>query len=288
MISCLNLLIKMKRSYSLILLCFLSIFVYSCSRSSSLKEKERATLTKFFEELLLEHGGAYTLLGSKPATIEDFIDMSPANYDKLQEYLAAHPEIPRLEIERHLEEGWEVLKQKPISVFNRFILTEVNCGSYNLLVFLNTELTIRSMKEHYSEFKRVAGSDFDPIAEIENLRLGKHDLWRRVFNDFVCEGILLGYGIENARFFEKLYSERANGNLQEEYKPSENNDPRLKAECYLNNKPFRIPIFVMLDENESRVLVAKYKEEREQIKKRYLGKDFLDVTLSQLDQKAVP
>ncbi len=58
----------------------------------------------------------------------------------------------------------------------------------------------------------------------------------------------------------------------------------LNPECYLNEKPFRIPIFVMLDENESKTLVAKYKQERDQIKKRYLEKDFLDVTLSQLNK----
>ena len=280
MISCINSSLKIKRPYFLILIFFLSIFICSCSRSSVLKERERVTLTSFFEELLLENGGAYTLLGSKPVTIEDLIDTSPEKYNKLQEYLADHPEIPILEIERHLEEGWEVLKQKPIPFSNRFILTEVKCGSYSLLVFLNTELTIRSMKEHYSEFKRIYVSDFDPIAEVENLRLGKHDLWRRIFRDFVCIGVLLGYGIENARLFEKLYGELAKGNLQEEYQPSENNDPRIKADCYLNGVPFRIPIFVMFDKRESEELLSKYNNERERIKKFYDKKNFLDETLS--------
>jgi hypothetical protein len=277
-----NSIVKIKRAYSLILLCFLSIFVSNCSRSSSLKGKERVMLTKFFEELLLAHGGAYTLLGSKPVTVEDLIDMSPEHYKKVQEYLAAHPEIPTIEIDRHLEEGWAILKKNPILFSNRFILTEVNSGNYDLLVFLNKESAIQSMKEHYSEFERVFGSDFDPIAEIENLRLGKHDLWRRVFSDFICQGILLGYGLENARLFEKLYSERVNGDLQEEYQASENADPRIKADCYLNEIPFRIPIFVMFDKSESEALVSKYKNERERIRKIYAEKSFLDTTLSML------
>ena len=282
MISRINSIVKIKRAYSLISLCFLSIFFCNCSRSTLIKEKERVTLTKCFEELLLVHGGAYTLLGSKPATIEDLIDMSPENYKKLQEYLAAHPEIPTIEVDRHLEEGWEVLKQKPILFSDRFVMTELNCGSYNLLVFLNTELTIRSMKEYYSEFKRASGSDFDPIIEVENLRRGKHDLWRRLFSDYVCTGVLLGYGIENARLFEKLYSERIKGNLQEDYQASENTDPRIKADCYLNEIPFRIPVFVMFDKRESEELLNKYKNERERIKKFYADKNFLDETLSAL------
>jgi hypothetical protein len=159
-------------------------------------------------------------------------------------------------------------------------MTEVNCGSYNLLVFLNTELTIRAMKEYYSEFKRIASSDFDPITEVDNLRLGKHDLWRRIFSDFVCTGVLLGYGIENARLFEKLYSERVKGSLQEEYQASENTDPRIKADCYLNGIPFRLPVFVMFDKRESEELLSTYKNERERIKKFYADKNFLDKTLS--------
>ena len=270
----------MKGHHSHILLCFLSIFICSCNRSSLLKEKERALLTKFFEELLLDHGGAYTLLGSKPATIEDLIDMSPENYLKLQEYLAAHPEIPKIEIDRHVEEGWEILKKNPIPISNRYILTEVNSGSDTLLVFLNTALAIQSLKEHYSEFKRASGSDFDPIEEVENLRLGKHDLWRQVFRDFICQGILLGYGAENSRLFAKLYSERANGSLQDDYQASENSDPRINADCYLNEIPFRIPIFVMFDKNESEELLGKYRNEREQIKKFYANKSFLGETLS--------
>lgn len=282
MISRINSTVKIKRSYHLIFFCFLSIFVYDCSNSSSLRKKEQVKLNKCFEELLLTHGGAYTLLGSKPATIEDLIDMSLENYKKLQEYLAAHPEIPTIEIDRYLEEGWEILKKNPIPFSNRFVLTEINYESSKLLVFINTELTLRSIREYYSEFKRISGSDFDPITEIENLRQGKHDFWRRVFSDFVCTGILLGYGIENSKFFEKLYSERVKGNQQDEYQASENTDPRIQAECYLNGIPFRIPVFVMFDKRESEELLSKYKNEREQIKKFYAGKNFLDETLSLL------
>jgi len=280
MISRVNSILKFERLHSLILLCFLSIFAYNCSSISSLKDKENQILTRFFEELLLEHGGAYTLLGSKPATIENLIDMSPENYEELQNYLANHPEIPIIEIERHLEEGWEIFKRKPIPFSNRFILTEVNCGDYNLLVFLNTELTASLMKQHYPEFKRIVEVDFDPITEIENLRMGKHELWRSVFNDFTCKGILLGYGLENGKLFERLHKDRAQGNLKEEYLPSENNDPRIKAACYLNEVPFRLPIFVMFDKSESEELVRKYKEERERIKEFYSKKNFLDATLS--------
>lgn len=223
-------------------------------------------------------------MGSKPATIEDLIDMSPENHQKLQQYLDSNPEIPKLEIERHLEDGWKILKQKPLSLSHRFILTEVNWGSHNLLVFLNTEQTAQLITEYYPEFKRILGSDFDPILEVENLRLGKHEFWRLVFNDFICQGILLGYGVKNGKLFQQLYKNRSKGTLHEEYLASENNDPRIKAECYLNGVPFRIPIFVMFDQNESKELIRVYKKERETIKKFYEKKNFLDATLSVLQK----
>ncbi|OGN64199.1 MAG: hypothetical protein A3E80_03930 [Chlamydiae bacterium RIFCSPHIGHO2_12_FULL_49_9] len=271
---------KLKREHYLILFFFLSIC--SCSRSERLTGTDREILTKFFEELLLEHGGAYTLLGSKPATVEDLIDMSPENQKKIRQYLASHPEIPAIEIDRHLEEGWEILQRKKVSISEKFVFTQVNYKNYNLLVFLNVDLAISALMKHDSEIKRISDSDFDPIALIEDLRTGKHDVWRQIFDDFVCQGILLGYGLKNGILFQDLYKERVSGSLKEEYLPSENNDPRLKAESDLNGVPFRIPIFVMFDKKESENLVANYKKERERIREFYSGKDFLDTTLSQL------
>jgi len=208
--------------------------------------------------------------------------MSPENQKKIRQYLASHPEIPAIEIDRHLEEGWEILQRKKVSISEKFVFTQVNYKNYNLLVFLNVDLAISALMKHDSEIKRISDSDFDPIALIEDLRTGKHDVWRQIFDDFVCQGILLGYGLKNGILFQDLYKERVSGSLKEEYLPSENNDPRLKAESDLNGVPFRIPIFVMFDKKESENLVANYKKERERIREFYSGKDFLDTTLSQL------
>lgn len=272
--------LKIKPNHLLASFCFLSIFIFCCVRFFSARQEK--VLTQFFEELLLEHGGAYTLLGSKPATIEDLMDLSDENYQKLQEHLKAHPEILSFAVDRHLEEGWKILKKKPFSLSDRFILTEINHENSHFLVFLNKELVVRSMKENHSEFERFFRIDFDPLLEIEQLRTGNHSLWAHVFNDFVCQGILLGYGPNNARIFNKLYKERKIGNSEETYPVSENNDPRIQAECYLNERPFRIPIFVMFDQKESQKLVIAYKSERENILKFYDKKNFLDTTLSLL------
>jgi hypothetical protein len=266
----------MKRSLFITKLFFLSIIFFGCERS--LNKVEREKVKDFFQELLLEHGAAYTLFGSKPLTVEDLIEFSKEERVELEQYLAAHPEIEYILIDRKLEEGWEEWKKIQSHYLSKnYILTEVELASSRTLVFLNVPLTISTLKQHYVDFKEVVGCDFDPAELVEQLRENKEGLWSKILLNYKTLGILAGYGYQNAKIFENQFKSK-----QGICHPSENNDPRLKAECYLDNKPFRIPIFVMLDENESRALVAKYKEEREQIKKRYLGRDFLDVTLAQL------
>jgi len=261
---------------------FLSIVLSSCCRTKeTLNQNEREKIAAFFEELLLEHGGAYTLFGSKPMTNEPLVDTSEEAVQKLQQYLSEHPEIEVIWIDRKLEEGWKEWKRNPQNTLQKnFILAEVDLKDYKAVILLNVASTISVLYENYADFKKIVGCDFDPTELIQQLRAGKIDLWSRLLRDCKALGILLGYGYQNSCLFEKRMNEdciepRAPN-------PSENNDPRLKAEYVLNDKPFRIPIFVMLDESESKSLVAKYKKEREQIKAIYEGKDFLDVTLAKL------
>lgn len=245
---------------------------------------QREKIKEFFQEFLLEHGAAYTLFGSKPVTVEDLVESSEEKKQELQQYLAAHPEIEYILVDRKLEEGWEEWKKaRSFCLSEDYILTEIELQNSRTLVFLNVPLTIATLRNYYADFKQVVGCDFDPTEAVKQLREGNEELWRKLLINYKTLGILVGYGYQNAKLFQdQLKSE------QPICHPSENNDPRLRAESYLNNIPFRIPIFVMLDEKESKSLVARYKQEREQIKKRYLGKDFLDVTLLQLDRKTAP
>jgi hypothetical protein len=243
-------------------------------------KKDQEKIAAFFEELLLEHGGAYTLFGSKPVTIEALIDVSAESIQAMQKYLAEHPEIETLSVERRLEEGWEAWRQlthRP--VFKNYILTEVPFEEYRMLILVNVQRSIVVMNKYLGQFRRIAGEEFQPNQAIQELQEGKMDLWKRILLDHQCKGILLGYGAANARLFEEQSADF--------FEPSEHNDPRMKPECTLNDKPFRIPIFVMFDKEESESLIRQYKNERETIKTYYLGKNFLDATLAQLQQSSL-
>lgn len=250
----------------------------SCNQSEEmLVHKQREKIRPFFEELLLEHGGAYTLFGSKPITVEPLLDCSDEAFQELQVYLAEHPDLDSILVDRKLEEGWEEWKKLGQPSPN-YILTEVVFDGHKELVFANVKNAITVIRDNYDYFKSVLGQDFSPEELVQQLRIGKHDFWRKLLSDYVAMGILFGYGRKNAFLFEKRVHEKK----FDLGRASECSDPRMDAECYLEGKPFRIPIFVMLDEDESKHLVSRYKEERGQIKRRYLGRDFLQVTWQKL------
>jgi hypothetical protein len=208
------------------------------------------------------------------------VDISSEAKKLMNSYLAEHPDIETIQVERFLEEGWEVLKRHPLVMSGKYILKEVAQQEYNEIVFLNVELVVKVMNANREIFARFAGTNFNAQLLIEDLKKGKHDIWKMILKDYRCLGILLGYGRENARLFERNMKIEPVKNLG----PSENNDPRLQAECYLVETPFRIPIFAIFDPVESAELISKYKSERETIKSYYMNRDFLEATLTQLNK----
>jgi len=192
--------------------------------------------------------------------------------------LKNHPEITYLYVDRKLEEGWEELKGA-LTPPKNFILQEIPFDGYKLLVFINVKEVLQVLDKHYAIFQRILERDFKPRELLEGLREGKGiDSWKKLLLSHVTKGILLGYGVKNAHLFERKIrsKESLDGRV------SEDNDPRQPSACVLGKKPFRLPIFILLDEKEGKEKLNTYRKEREKIKKRYEGNDFLDVTLKQL------
>lgn len=263
--------LRIKLHQFLLIFFFLSIFTCSCNRRFSFSPDEREKVTGFFEELLLEHGGAYTLFGTKPITMESLLDLSNENLQKIRDFLEHHPEIETFEIERKFEEGWNIWKRNKQPP--QFILKEINLNGNQMLVFMNEEKVIETLLKYYEDFREILGKDFNAEQEVTAFRNRNTLFWQSILLNHKAKGILFGYGYANSSLF---------GQECTDVDPSENNDPRLKAECTLNHKPFRLPIFAKFDEKESHQLIEKYKKERENIKILYQGRDFLTVTLNRL------
>lgn len=273
----------------------LSTFFYSCNKQfqsentqnklEQLSFEEKENLTTFFNEFLFNHAGAYTLFGNcKSVTIEPLLHYDFEDFRKIDEYIKNHPKLKVIKVERKLEETWKDWKKLSDKFeIKNYILTELKFSEKeSLLIFLNIKNTIKVLEQYYDDFKRVTKEDFNPIDVISRIKNKDDDFWKKIFKNHALVGILLGYGYDNASLFnlfmtnDDLYLK----NLHQNSKPSE--DSRKKSKYYINNIPFRLPIFVCLNKKQSDELIKKYSDERKKILKLYKNKDFLSVTIEKL------
>lgn len=258
----------------------MSIFITGCSKNTiSFSTEEKEKVTQFLEELLLEHGGAYTLFGSKAITAESLLDLNEKQIEIMHQYLKDHPEIDYALSERALEKGWAIWKKHRIPLAKNYILTELQTKDLKILILANRLTLFDLLETFHQEFEMILKKKFSSKDLIEKLKNPKDEDWSSLLrNPFSC-GILFGYGKKNAMGFEKEWKENS---FCPDIKVSENNDPRIEATCYLNQKAFRIPIFAIFDEEEGNKLIQQYQKEREEICKIYSGKDFFLKTIDQL------
>ena len=289
------------------LLFFLIIFfLCGCSKKTpkNLSSPKKATY-RFFQHLLLECGGAYTLFGDKPITIEDMFyydDEDLKTLDKLlQEELKRNPDYQYYSVERTFEEDWKIVKDYILSPqTSNFIAVEFPNAEepkFSLFVLVNIEKTALTLQKYYSEFFRELQMDFDPLQIVFEIKNPSSSFWQGVWKNPFLLGLLLGYGYENARLCSWVISHDKSSNsslqsftkfLRKKQYASDINDPLIKYPVKLDGKPFRLPIFACHDEALSKVLIKKYKKQRTKIINLYKNQDFLQVTWNRLQNTNLP
>lgn len=250
---------------------FLSILLTACNRKGD-QNLENA----FWGELLLEHGGAYTLFGSKPITIEELFEYTDDELQHLRKACRSSG-ADAVFVERYLEEGWKTFQKKNAVLNPNYILKAVPFERYKLLVFINVQ-NFKRVFENHREFFHSALEGISAEQLIEQLRMSEFSLWRKLLLDHRAKGILLGYGEANARIFQEKIENKELITAM----PSEDNDPRKGAERYLSGRPFRLPVFAVLDTGSSKELIDQYKREREDICSTYADEDFFAAVLQKL------
>ena len=262
----------------------------------SITEEERGWLREFFHDLLFEEIGAYVLYGTKPMTwfsiekayTEEEQARIKAWYNALSDQEKAKytvREDDRYDFYTNFHK-WEQIKQRfPIKQYlfgtfpNRFKIDESDS-----LFFVNIEMAIRTLLEYYEDFRRILGFDFDPLQVVFEIENRESKFWNGVIHDDVLLGILLGFGGDNAWFF--------NWGMRREEEPNKVGDflKSLPIHCsntrrvlYPNTQEFVLPIFVTYGLHPTdQQLIEQYKKEREQIKALYKGRDEVDLALEWL------
>jgi len=275
-------------------------FCLSCSKKAPVKKTiEEHHLRKFFHRILLESGGAYTLFGDKPMTIEDMFFYDKEDLKKMekrfQEYLKKNPNFQSRRVEVTLQDDWKASKDFLSQLkMDNFILVEFPdqfAYKSSTIVLINIEKTALTLQKYYSEFIAELQMDFDPLKIVYEIKDPSSKFWQKVWEKPFLLGLLLGYGYENARLCSWcIFHHDSTGPeiksfitfLNKKAYAADTNDPLIKYPTKLDGKPFRLPIFACHDKETSQALIEKYKRQRKEILRIYKNKDFLQVTLNKL------
>lgn len=262
------------------------------ARSYELTLDERKFLKEFFCDLLFGYDGAYTLFGTKPVSLS--LIQTPATDEEIAEWNAYYESLPEEEKTQMMMRKkrydfpanyhkWQEIKHRfPIRqyLFGTFLLDDKT----EIILFVNIEMTIRTLLEYYDDFRRVLGLDFDPLQVVFEVENSDSPFWKKVaIEGHSLLGILLGYGRDNAWFFEwnMKYEGEQNkiGNFFRTLPSKFDGDRYIR---YPDPQDFPLPIFKSFGLHPNTQLISQYRKEQKQIKKLYRGKDDVDVALDWL------
>lgn len=256
----------------------------------TLSEEEKVWLQEFFRDLLFNYPGAYTLFGTKPISTSCVYHFTEEDKREIEEYNKNLSKEERSKM-REKRYDYDANYEKWQKIKARFPIHQYLFGSFpspyvdkvEVVLFVNVEETLRTLLNYYDDFRRVLGHDFDPIQVVFEVENKESEFWKLVIHHHSLQGILLGYGRDNAWFFEwelKHKDEKSQtGNFLSSLlvKVDEKGD----IEKYTPQN-FLLPIFRSYGLHSNTQLIEQYKKERAYIKSLYNGRDEVDVALEWL------
>lgn len=259
-------------------------FVVSCYQptkySIRVEKSNREWMSKFFEDLFLEEGAIFTLWGSKPMTL---IILDSYSEEDIQQWYATLSEeekqncriLESYDLPKQYQQWCKENKKYPMKNFRLVERKDRVDHRLSYLYFVNVDLTTSLLKKEYATFKQIVGFDFDPIEVIFDMEEDSLHFWNKVEQSSLLLGLLFGYGEANAKAFHLKYTENTSGHVEPH--PSAKS---LTGPEKISLKNFPIPAFMSFEKSDP--VIAKYERERETIRDKYKGKDFLDFTLKRL------
>lgn len=274
----------------LILLAIIFFFV-GCDKAANhiplqeLNAEERAWMEKFFKDIMLEEGSIYTLFGSKPMTAIAINYHSDDEVQAIFDQMSEEEKATAVIVDDDLPQNWEKWeKLRSRFSMNRYLFfkkTDPEDSKFATLYFVDIAKVALVLEEHYDIFKRETGMDFLPLQVVFEMEKGSV-FWDQVFNNSTLVGLLYGFGLKNSYSFTWKYSkmpETCTGFCQS--LPSCFSDKSTYGDATISH--FRLPIFASFSEQDE--VIEKYKKERNEIKQRYRGNDFLSLTLQKLTSR---
>ncbi len=273
-----------------------ALFPRKTSRSSKalsqMSPEEHYYLATFLRVILFSDDFSYLLFGSKPIAAAGFEKSIPFNF--LYDYVS--------ELNFKAMKGLEIFKKNQHLFSSGNIIVRFDEDAEDLFILMiNRKNLLKTLEKHIDDFKRVLGPEttkeslFTQITE-------KDCLADVIKNHEALFGILLGYGRDNAWLFneKKTVSRRLNrfeppmkrdGSLEEEFTKIDQKTTFFSDDThewkYILQSP-RIPLpHFMADPNslETKKLREQYGKDREDMKRLFAKKNYVEATLEQLCDK---
>ena len=155
--------------------------------------------------------GVYTILGSKPVTEFRIPQVRPE--DESKTLYEAMPEDFRKKIsfeKFHNKAQTEELRElcsKWMKVQNKYIGNHFTIQfneNMRLGYLVNIPLVIYVLREHYQDFSKALGMDFDPAIFSREIGSSSSETWKTFEKNGISFlwGLLFGFGEKNSKFFQ--------------------------------------------------------------------------------------
>lgn len=257
--------------------CLLLILIFFCQISCSryqahplFTNEEKERYHELFVDMMLYETGIYTLCGDKPVSIsllEDCEEVEDLRY------------IDRTKEKKYrLIDSWDHwLAKLPELGISKFLFVKKEIEGmpnvYNAF-FVNIPATIDVLHRYYDVFVEEVGFHFDPEKIVYEIQDKDSEFWNRAFllHSHITKGLLHGFEYENATKFADLNPTQMDGQLSNILLPYEE----------INLYNFNLPFFRYFRKDDP--VLAKYKREREKIRKYFKEKSLFDGTIELLRQ----
>lgn len=281
---------KLSSVSSIIILASIFLLFFGCSSSSrdlkfSSADSEKTWMEKFFKDLLLEESGVFTLWGTKPMTVFDICLYSSEEIREMQKNHPMIVEEETIELKNYdfpaNWENWEKNRHRfPLHGFLLFKVENSEDPKLPNIYFVNILQTALVIEQNYHLFRKAVGKDFDALTVVLDMEKLHSDFWQPIFKNAQLVGLLYGFGLKNASCFAWKYRNQEGNHVTFSNTLQHSFSDSIKSIGDATVQHFPIPIFASFFPDDE--MQNRYIAERNEIRKIYRKRDFVDVTLQKL------
>lgn len=270
--------------------------------------EDRVVLAHFFRSLIQTFGAGYVLYGSKPMCITGYSNPLKQYFDKKKNSTLSFWTGSSASFNEHnlLMEAGLAMWKKYAFLFPRknfFLVDYEESDGTVSIVLINKKMFLKKIKDELPEFERFYNKKITPEVIFHQLVTRDPLFFKMIYKHQDMLGILLGYGTNNAKLFERkvelwvALDKIKPHKLNYKTKPASGFASLAKELAFLDLKTQfpeekisnlnfipRVGFVANMQDPETQNLKKRYKTEQKKITQKYSTGDFLQTTLAALSR----